>query len=38
MVVEYLQETIVKPPFIQIYSFVENVLTDLEDITWLDPL
>ncbi|KAI8123985.1 Benign gonial cell neoplasm protein [Lucilia cuprina] len=40
MVAEYLQETIIKPPFIQIYRTVENlkkinVFTDLEDITWL---
>lgn len=40
MVSEYLQETIVKPPFIQIYRCVENlkkmsVFTELEDITWL---
>ncbi|XP_065369270.1 benign gonial cell neoplasm protein [Calliphora vicina] len=40
MVAEYLQEAIVKPPFIQIYRTVEslkkiNVFTDLEDITWL---
>lgn len=40
MVSEYLQETIVKPPFIHIYRAVENlkkisVFTDLEDITWL---
>ncbi|KAM7342671.1 benign gonial cell neoplasm [Cochliomyia hominivorax] len=40
MVAEYLQETIVKPPFIQVYRTVEtlkkiNIFTDLEDITWL---
>lgn len=40
MVAEYLQETIVRPPFIQIFRTVEslkkiNVFNDLEDITWL---
>uniref|UniRef100_A0A1A9WW34 Helicase ATP-binding domain-containing protein n=1 Tax=Glossina brevipalpis TaxID=37001 RepID=A0A1A9WW34_9MUSC len=40
MVAEYLQETIIKPPFIQILRFVEhlkkiNVFSEMEDITWL---
>ncbi|XP_075170033.1 benign gonial cell neoplasm [Haematobia irritans] len=40
MVSEYLQETIIKPPFMHIYRAVENlkkisVFTELEDITWL---
>uniref|UniRef100_A0A1I8Q4H9 Helicase-associated domain-containing protein n=1 Tax=Stomoxys calcitrans TaxID=35570 RepID=A0A1I8Q4H9_STOCA len=40
MVAEYLQETIIKPPFMEIFRAVENlkkisVFTDLEDITWL---
>ncbi|XP_061391807.1 benign gonial cell neoplasm protein [Musca vetustissima] len=40
MVSEYLQETIVKPPFIKVYQAVEHlkkisVFTELEDITWL---
>lgn len=40
MVAEYLQETIVSPPFIHVHRTVEtlkkiNVFTNLEDITWL---
>uniref|UniRef100_A0A1I8M305 Helicase ATP-binding domain-containing protein n=1 Tax=Musca domestica TaxID=7370 RepID=A0A1I8M305_MUSDO len=40
MVSEYLQETIVQPPFTKVYQAVEHlkkisVFTDLEDITWL---